>query len=55
MFVIMGTIERSWTNEEKIRLTDWINQNYLDNQNFGSVSKADFELFLFSLYFASLH
>ena len=40
----------NWTHEEKIRLTDWINQNYFDNQNFGSVSKTDFELFLFSLY-----
>ena len=40
----------NWTNEEIIKLTEWINQNYFDNQNFGSVSKADFELFLFSLY-----
>ena len=40
----------NWTDKEKIRLTDWMNQNYFDNQNFGSVSKADFELFLFSLY-----
>ena len=40
----------TWTDKEKTRLTDWMNQNYFDNQNFGSTSKADFELFLFSLY-----
>ena len=40
----------NWTDEEKSKLTNWINNNYLNNQNFGSVSKSDFELFLFSLY-----
>lgn len=40
----------NWTDKEKNKLTNWINDNYLNNQNFGSVSKADFELFLFSLY-----
>lgn len=43
-----------WTNEEKIKLTDWINDNYFDNKNFGAVSKAEFELFLFSMYYDHL-
>ena len=40
----------NWTGDEKQKMADWINQHYLCNQNFGSVSKADFELFIFSMF-----
>lgn len=43
-----------WTQKEKDELAKWINDHYFENQNFGSVSKADFETYIFSLYIENL-
>lgn len=40
----------NFSTEEKNKFFEWLNENYF-NKNFGSVSKADFETYLFSLYY----
>lgn len=44
----------NWTVDEKKKIIEWIDENYLDKHNFGSVSKSDFELFIFSTYLEHL-
>ena len=39
-----------FSTEEKNKFFEWLDKNYFD-KNFGSVSKSDFETYLFSLYY----
>lgn len=40
----------NWTESEKEKITEWLNDNYFSNQNFGTTPKAEIDLFMFSMY-----